>query len=80
MFTYSYRVSNKPVLHPEFKRSVKELPKTYNLDFKNRFYKFINTYGTHYITKVILVYNLLHMCGLQKPKMLLRHNTPQAKS
>ncbi len=59
--TYSYRVSNKPVLHPEFKRSVKELPKTYNLDFKKRFYKFINTYGTHYITKVILVYNLLHM-------------------
>uniref|UniRef100_A0A8C2D4L5 Perforin 1.1 n=1 Tax=Cyprinus carpio TaxID=7962 RepID=A0A8C2D4L5_CYPCA len=51
---YSYRVSNKPVLHPEFKRSVKELPKTYNLDFKKRFYKFINTYGTHYITKVTL--------------------------
>ncbi|XP_057202627.1 perforin-1.1 [Triplophysa rosa] len=51
---YSYRVSNKPVLHPEFKRSMKELPKTYNIDFKQRFYKFINTYGTHYITKVTL--------------------------
>lgn len=51
---YSYRISNKPVLHPDFKRSIKELPKTYNLDFKQRFYKFINTYGTHYITKVTL--------------------------
>ncbi|XP_051988415.1 perforin-1-like [Xyrauchen texanus] len=51
---YSYRVSHKPVLHPEFKRSMKELPKEYNLDFKQRFYKFINTYGTHYITKVSL--------------------------
>ncbi|KAA0705725.1 Perforin-1 [Triplophysa tibetana] len=51
---YSYRVSNKPVLHPEFKRSIKELPKMYNIDFKQRFYKFINTYGTHYITKVTL--------------------------
>ncbi|XP_059414109.1 perforin-1-like [Carassius carassius] len=51
---YSYRVSNLPVLHPEFKRSVKELPKIYNLNFKKRFYKFINTYGTHYITKVTL--------------------------
>ncbi|XP_051572384.1 perforin-1-like [Myxocyprinus asiaticus] len=51
---YSYRVSHKPMLHPEFKRSVKELPKEYNTDFKQRFYKFINTYGTHYITKVTL--------------------------
>ncbi|KAK2916299.1 hypothetical protein Q8A67_000673 [Cirrhinus molitorella] len=51
---YSYRVSNKPVLHPEFKRSLKELPKMYNLEFKKRFYKFINNYGTHYITKVTL--------------------------
>ncbi|XP_056309583.1 perforin-1.1 [Danio aesculapii] len=51
---YSYRVSSKPVLHPEFRRSVKELPKTYNLQFKPRFYKFINTFGTHYITKVTL--------------------------
>lgn len=59
MSTHSYRVSSKPVLHPEFKRSLKELPKMYNLDYKKRFYKFINTYGTHYITKVILVLSTL---------------------
>lgn len=75
MSTYSYRVSNKPVLHPEFKRSVKELPKTYNLDLKPRFYKFINTYGTHYITKVILVspslqFTQLVLCGFERPEKL----------
>ncbi|TRY87753.1 hypothetical protein DNTS_015678 [Danionella cerebrum] len=51
---YSYRVSNQPALHPEFKRSIKELPKTYDINFKSRFYRFIATYGTHYITKVTL--------------------------
>lgn len=85
MSTYSYRISNKPVLHPEFKRSVKELPKTYNLDFKPRFYKFINTFGTHYITKVISVspslqFTQLVLSGLQRPIKLQQYNTMQVKS
>ncbi|XP_072549615.1 perforin-1-like isoform X2 [Salminus brasiliensis] len=49
-----YRVSNKPLLHPEFKRSVSQLPKQYSPDFKSRFYKLIDNFGTHFITKVTL--------------------------
>ncbi|XP_076852676.1 perforin-1-like [Brachyhypopomus gauderio] len=51
---YSYRVSNKPFLHPEFKKAVNQLPKVYDPQFKVRFYKLIDTFGTHYITKVTL--------------------------
>ncbi|KAI4875355.1 hypothetical protein NFI96_022840 [Prochilodus magdalenae] len=51
---YSYRVSSKPTLHPEFKRSVSQLPKQYNAQFKPRFYKLIDNFGTHFITKVTL--------------------------
>ncbi|KAG9342897.1 hypothetical protein JZ751_015113 [Albula glossodonta] len=51
---YSYRVSNKPRLHPEFLRAVKRLPKVYTPENKQRYYKLINDFGTHYITKVDL--------------------------
>uniref|UniRef100_A0A665T250 Perforin-1-like n=1 Tax=Echeneis naucrates TaxID=173247 RepID=A0A665T250_ECHNA len=51
---YSYRVSGKPRLHREFLLAVKELPETYSPEHKHRFYKFIDNFGTHYITKVKL--------------------------
>lgn len=51
---YNYRVSNKPLIHPEFKQALSQLPKQYNPQFKPRFYKLIDTFGTHYITKVTL--------------------------
>ncbi|XP_027034395.1 perforin-1-like [Tachysurus fulvidraco] len=51
---YSYRVSDKPVIHPEFKRALSQLPKQYGPRFKPRFFKFIDSFGTHYITKVTL--------------------------
>ncbi|XP_071322890.1 perforin-1-like [Trachinotus anak] len=51
---YSYRVSNKPRLHREFHQAVKQLPKTYSPESKQRFYKLIDNFGTHYITKVKL--------------------------
>ncbi|KAL6476545.1 hypothetical protein MHYP_G00150440 [Metynnis hypsauchen] len=51
---YTYRVSNKHILHPEFKRSVSQLPKQYSAQFKQRFYKLIDNFGTHFITKVTL--------------------------
>ncbi|XP_026205311.1 perforin-1-like [Anabas testudineus] len=51
---YSYRVSGSPKLHTEFKKAIKELPKTYSPEYKKRFYKLIDTFGTHYITKVKL--------------------------
>ncbi|KAM4531879.1 perforin-1-like [Odontesthes bonariensis] len=51
---YSYRVSNTPKLHNEFKKAVKQLPKVYSPESKQRFYKLIDNFGTHYITKVKL--------------------------
>lgn len=51
---YSYRVSSTPRLHKEFRKAVKDLPKTYSPEFKQRFYSLIDNFGTHYITKVKL--------------------------
>nr|XP_023677911.1 perforin-1-like [Paramormyrops kingsleyae]XP_023677912.1 perforin-1-like [Paramormyrops kingsleyae] len=51
---YSYRISNQPRLHSEFQHAVKKLPKKYNRKSKHRYYKFIDIFGTHYITKVRL--------------------------
>ncbi|XP_033998641.1 perforin-1-like [Trematomus bernacchii] len=51
---YSYRVSSAPKLHKEFRKAVKQLPKVYSPKFKQRFYKLIATFGTHYVTKVKL--------------------------
>ncbi|XP_041634065.1 perforin-1-like [Cheilinus undulatus] len=51
---YSYRVSGTPKLHREFRKAVKALPKVYSPQYKQRFYKLIDNFGTHYITKVKL--------------------------
>ncbi|KAM9345948.1 perforin-1-like [Symphorus nematophorus] len=51
---YSYRVSSTPKLHKEFRKAVKQLPKIYSAEYKQRFYKLIDNFGTHYITKVKL--------------------------
>ncbi|KAM6904686.1 perforin-1-like [Xenentodon cancila] len=51
---YSYRVSSTPKLHKEFLKAVRQLPKVYSPEYKQRFYKLIDTFGTHYITKVRL--------------------------
>ncbi|XP_029946257.1 perforin-1-like [Salarias fasciatus] len=51
---YSYRVSRTPKLHQEFRKALKGLPKIYSAENKQRFYKLIDNFGTHYITKVKL--------------------------
>ncbi|XP_061702194.1 perforin-1-like [Syngnathoides biaculeatus] len=51
---YSYRVSSKTPLQRDFKNALKDLPKIYSPQFKQRFYKLIENFGTHYITKVKL--------------------------
>uniref|UniRef100_UPI0009B3188A perforin-1-like n=1 Tax=Monopterus albus TaxID=43700 RepID=UPI0009B3188A len=51
---YSYRVSSRPKLHKEFHQVLKQLPKVYNPESKQQFYKLIDNFGTHYITKVKL--------------------------
>ncbi|XP_049417725.1 perforin-1-like isoform X2 [Epinephelus fuscoguttatus] len=51
---YSYRVSGTHKLHREFQKALKQLPKIYSPEYKQRFYKLIDNFGTHYITKVKL--------------------------
>ncbi|KAM9780240.1 perforin-1-like [Neosynchiropus ocellatus] len=51
---YSYRVSSFPVMHRDFKKATKQLPKAYSPKYKQQFYKLINNFGTHFITKVKL--------------------------
>ncbi|XP_045895539.1 perforin-1-like [Micropterus dolomieu] len=51
---YSYRVSLSPKLHREFRKAVKQLPKIYSPEYKQRFYKLIDNFGTHYLSKVKL--------------------------
>ncbi|XP_063074311.1 perforin-1-like [Engraulis encrasicolus] len=51
---YSYMVSNRPPLHPEFQYAINQLPKKYTTENKRRFYKLIDNFGTHYMTKVTL--------------------------
>lgn len=48
----SYRVSLSPKLHREFRKAVKQLPKIYSPEYKQRFYKLIDNFGTHYLSKV----------------------------
>ncbi|XP_068584117.1 perforin-1-like isoform X2 [Cebidichthys violaceus] len=49
---YSYRVSSNAKLHREFQKAVKQLPKMYSPENKQQFYKLIDNFGTHYVTKV----------------------------
>ncbi|KAM8845270.1 perforin-1-like isoform 2-T4 [Spinachia spinachia] len=49
---YSYAVTRNSALHGEFRKALKELPKTYSPENKQRYYNLIDNFGTHYITKV----------------------------
>ncbi|RVE69902.1 hypothetical protein OJAV_G00082370 [Oryzias javanicus] len=49
---YSYRVSTTPTLQKDFLDSVNHLPKVYNEFSKENYYHLLDTFGTHYITKV----------------------------
>ncbi|XP_017351520.1 perforin-1 isoform X2 [Ictalurus punctatus] len=51
---YRYRVSNRPLLHPELNDELGSLPKKYDESSKHLYYKLIDKFGTHYISKVTL--------------------------
>ncbi|GAA6088307.1 perforin-1-like [Tachysurus ichikawai] len=51
---YRYRVSNSPLLHPELVKEFGSLPEIYDESSKHLYYKLIDKFGTHYITKVTL--------------------------
>ncbi|XP_039898733.1 perforin-1-like [Simochromis diagramma] len=54
LFVSSLRLANRPLLSPEFKRDVDNLPSHYNSSTSYQYDKLIHTYGTHYIHKVFL--------------------------
>lgn len=49
----SYMVSMNPNLNPDFKKALEKLPMIYSPSNKEAFDSFIDTYGTHFIKKVI---------------------------
>ncbi|XP_053474757.1 perforin-1-like [Ictalurus furcatus] len=51
---YRYRVSGSPLLHQELINEFGRLPEIYNESTKHLYYKLIDKFGTHYITKVTL--------------------------
>ncbi|XP_026772229.3 perforin-1-like [Pangasianodon hypophthalmus] len=51
---YKYRVSSRPVLHPELNNEFESLPKIYHESTKHLYFRLIDKFGTHYITKVTL--------------------------
>ncbi|XP_047428094.1 perforin-1-like [Mugil cephalus] len=63
---YSYRVSNTPRWHREFRKAVKQLPKIYSPGTKQQFYKLIDNFGTHYITKVKVGGNLQSVTSIRQ--------------
>ncbi|XP_047657212.1 perforin-1-like isoform X2 [Tachysurus fulvidraco] len=52
---YRYRVSNSPLLHPELVKEFGSLPEIYDESSKHLYYKLIDKFGTHYITKGLSV-------------------------
>ncbi|MCJ8738970.1 hypothetical protein PDJAM_G00041680 [Pangasius djambal] len=52
---YRYRVSSRPLLHPELSNEFKSLPETYDESTKDLYFRLIDTFGTHYITKGLSV-------------------------
>ncbi|KAF4093133.1 hypothetical protein AMELA_G00029640 [Ameiurus melas] len=51
---YRYRVANRPLLHPELSDEFGRLPEIYDESSKHLYYKLIDKFGTHYISKVTL--------------------------
>ncbi|KAF1379864.1 hypothetical protein PFLUV_G00180520 [Perca fluviatilis] len=63
---YSYRVSGTSKLHREFQKAVKQLPKIYSPEYKQQFYKLIDNFGTHYVTKVKLGGSVLSVTSVRQ--------------
>lgn len=48
----SYGVVSSPNISKDFKAALKQLPPAYNAKSKEQFYRLIDNFGTHYLSKV----------------------------
>ncbi|KAM6904687.1 perforin-1-like [Xenentodon cancila] len=69
---YSYKVSSSPKLHQEFLKAVRRLPSIYSPEHKEQFYKLMDNFGTHYITKVMLGGNVQSITSIRQCEASLR--------
>ncbi|XP_051009068.1 perforin-1 [Acomys russatus] len=51
---YSFRLVQKPPLHSDFRRALRDLPPNFNTSTKHAYHRLISSYGTHFITAVDL--------------------------
>lgn len=51
---YSFRLAQKPPLHPDFRKALKNLPHNFNSSTEHAYRRLISSYGTHFITAVDL--------------------------
>ncbi|KAG8431184.1 hypothetical protein GDO86_019292 [Hymenochirus boettgeri] len=47
---YSLRLTYEPPLSRQFKKHIRELPQSYQANTREKFYRFIEAFGTHYIS------------------------------
>lgn len=51
---YSFRLVQKPPLHPDFRKALRDLPPNFNTSTKDAYHRLISSYGTHFITAMDL--------------------------
>lgn len=51
---YSFRLAQRPPLHSDFKRALRDLPPNYNTSTEHAYHRLISSYGTHFITAMDL--------------------------
>lgn len=66
---HSFRVVQKPPLHPDFRKALRGLPPNFNSSTEHAYHRLISSYGTHFITAVdlggrISVLTALRTCQL----------------
>lgn len=51
---YSFRLIQRPPLHPDFRKALRSLPPNFNTSTQPAYHRLISSYGTHFITALDL--------------------------
>ncbi|XP_015230256.1 PREDICTED: perforin-1-like [Cyprinodon variegatus] len=63
---YSYGVVSSPNISKDFEAALKQLPPAYNAKSKEQFYRLIDNFGTHYLSKVKLGGNVQSVTSIRQ--------------